>query len=66
MTRETDYKDNSRGVSCDMSPEAIARRLRIESELRAVSLRLGQAKKITEGRPEGPESRPALKESGNH
>jgi hypothetical protein len=62
MTREIDHKDKSRGVSCDMSPEAIARRIRIVSELRALSLRLGQAKKVTEDRPQGTESSPALKE----
>ncbi len=46
MTREIDHKDRSRGVSCDMSPEAIARRIRIVSELRALSLKLAAAEKI--------------------
>jgi hypothetical protein len=43
-----------------MSPEAIARRLRIVSELRALSIRLGQAKKVTEDNLDEPESGPAI------
>lgn len=38
-------KARSRGVSRDMSPDAIARRLDIVSELRDLALSLGQAKK---------------------
>ena len=39
-------KARSRGVSRDMSPDAIARRLDIVSELRNLALQLGRAKKV--------------------
>lgn len=39
------HKARSRGVSQDMSPEAIARRIDIVSELRDLALSLGQARK---------------------
>ena len=39
-------KARSRGISRDMSPEAIARRIDIISQLRAFSQLLGQAEKI--------------------
>ena len=51
---ETD-KERSRGVSRDMSPAAIARRLDIVSELRALSQFLGRAKRVVEEKPEGPQ-----------
>ncbi|MCD6327291.1 hypothetical protein J7M28_07040 [bacterium] len=44
-----DDKNTSRGISRDMSPEAISRRLKIVSDLRILSLKLGRAKKL---RPE--------------
>ncbi len=59
MTRETDDKDKSRGVSCDMSPEAIARRIRIVSELRALSLKLAAAEKIAPHDPKDQDSEKA-------
>ena len=42
-----DHKKISRGISRDMSPEAISRRLRIVSELRTLCLKLGKAEKVT-------------------
>lgn len=50
---ETD-KERSRGVGRDMSPEAIARRLDIVSELRALSQFLGRAKRVEKEKSEGP------------
>jgi len=41
-----DDKKRSRGMSRDMSPEAISRRLRIVSDLRILCLKLGGAKKL--------------------
>ena len=41
-----DSKKISRGISRDMSPEAISRRLRIVSDLRILCLKLGRAKKV--------------------
>ena len=40
-----DNKKISRGISRDMSPEAISRRLRIVSDLRILCLKLGRGKK---------------------
>ena len=45
-------KDRSRGISRDMSPQAIARRLEIVSELREMAQFLGQAKRIDRKQPE--------------
>lgn len=39
-------KSQSRGVSCDMSPEAILRRLDIVDELRELSKDLQNAKRL--------------------
>lgn len=41
-----DDKKISRGISRDMSPEAISRRLRIVSDLRILCLKLGRAKEV--------------------
>ena len=41
-----DDKKISRGISRDMSKEAISRRLRIVSDLRILCLNLGRAKKL--------------------
>ena len=46
MMNPQSAKNKSRGVSRDMSPEAILRRLEIVSELRTLSLWLGTAKKV--------------------
>lgn len=41
-----DSKKISRGISRDMSKDAISRRLRIVSDLRILCLKLGRAKKL--------------------
>jgi len=41
-----DDKKISRGISRDMSPEAISRRLRIVSDLRTLCLNLGRGKRL--------------------
>ena len=41
-----DHKKISRGISRDMAPEAISRRLRIVSDLRDLCLKLGRSKKL--------------------
>lgn len=41
-----DDKKISRGISRDMSPKAISRRLRIVSDLRILCLKLGRAKRL--------------------
>ena len=43
---ETDNKALSRGISRDMSAEAISRRLRIASDLHDVATMLGKAKRV--------------------
>jgi hypothetical protein len=55
MKRETTDKQHSRGVSRDMSPSAIARRLDVVSQLRSFTQFLGQAKRVEKNRQE-PES----------
>lgn len=39
-------KDRSRGVSCDMSPAAVLRRLDIVDELRELAMELQNAKRL--------------------
>lgn len=41
-----DMKRISRGIGCDMSPEAIAHRINIVSRLRALTQQLGKAEKV--------------------
>jgi hypothetical protein len=43
---EPDYKELSRGVSTDMSPEAIARRLQIAGELYELVKALERAERV--------------------
>jgi hypothetical protein len=47
-------KSQSRGVSCDMSPEAIPRRLDIVDELRELAKDLKNAKRLGPVRSEQP------------
>jgi len=50
-----DDKKASRGISRDMSPQAISRRLRIASDLRILCLKLGRAKRVElEASPDHP------------
>ncbi len=42
----SEKKRLSRGISRDMSPEAISKRLRIVSDLRALCLKLAHARKL--------------------
>ena len=53
-----DSKKISRGISRDMSPEAISRRLRIVSDLRILCLNLGRAKKLKLERTRPQQSEP--------
>ena len=53
-----DDKKISRGISRDMSPEAISRRLRIVSDLRTLCLNLGRAKKLKPERTRSQQSDP--------
>lgn len=39
-------KSKSRGITCDMSPSAVERRLEIVDELRELALELGQAERL--------------------
>lgn len=41
-----DAKAQSRGASCDMSPDAVARRLEIVDELRELARELQNAKRL--------------------
>jgi len=50
-------KSQSRGVSCDMSPEAILRRLDIVDELRELAKDLQNAKRLGPARSEQPRPR---------
>ena len=49
---EPNFKHLSRGVSRDMSPEAIARRLEIASQLHELSKMLGRSKRRGKIEPE--------------
>lgn len=49
MSKSETSKSRSRGISCDMSPEAIARRIDLVSELREFSLFLADAGKASKG-----------------
>lgn len=51
-------KSQSRGVSCDMSPEAILRRLDIVDELRELAKDLQNAKRLGPLRSEQPRPSP--------
>jgi len=53
-----DNKKISRGISRDMSPEAISRRLRIVSDLRILCLKLGRAKRLKHERTKSQRSNP--------
>ena len=48
-----EMKRASRGMGVDMSPEAIARRIDIVSQLRALTLALGKAEKVVGERGAG-------------
>ena len=52
-------KSQSRGVSCDMSPEAILRRLDIVDELRELAKDLQNAKRLGPVRSEPPRPTPS-------
>ncbi len=54
-----DSKKISRGISRDMSKEAISRRLRIVSDLRILCLKLGRAKRLKQGSTNPRQSGPA-------
>jgi hypothetical protein len=43
---QRDYKSLSRGISRDMSPDAIARRLKIVADLYGLARTLGKAKNL--------------------
>ena len=51
-------KSQSRGVSCDMSPEAILRRLDIVDEMRELAKDLQNAKRLGPVRSEPPRPSP--------
>jgi len=51
-----DDKKASRGIGRDMSAEAIARRLRIVSDLRILSLKLGRAENLKPKEQGNPQS----------
>jgi len=53
-----DDKNISRGISRDMSKEAISRRLRIVSDLRILCLKLGRAEKVERDRTSPQQSEP--------
>jgi len=53
-----DSKKISRGISRDMSKDAISRRLRIVSDLRILCLKLGRAKKLKQGSSKSQRSDP--------
>jgi hypothetical protein len=48
-----EMKKRSRGISTDMSPEAISRRIEIASQLYEMATLLKKAKKIGRASPEG-------------
>lgn len=52
MSHQGIEKERSRGISRDMSPAAIAKRLEIVSELRVLTQLLGHAKRVGEEKPE--------------
>lgn len=56
--RMKDVKEQSRGASCDMSPDAVERRLEIVDELRELARELQNAKRL--GPIDPIEKRPGL------
>jgi hypothetical protein len=53
-----EMKRRSRGISADMSPEAILRRLEIVDELRSLTLFLGKSEKIEDAKSDGQKESP--------
>jgi len=62
MTPE-EMKNKSRGYGVDMSPEALAKRLRIASDLSAMAQRLAKAKNL--GPVESPRTPPPCTDAGS-
>ena len=55
---EMNDKNRSRGMSRDMSPEAVSKRLRIVSNLRNLCLKLGRAETVKREEHGGKQAEP--------